>query len=170
MLMKVLPVDGSILQGESNRLCSDKTRGLVNNHGVKDMVSPVYILSMGSLEVSLNRREELEHRHIKVVLISVRMFPARTAGRGDPDETGCSRPNRWTLAPLVRGCYEWGCRSTVAENLKKEEKDAAPQKMKQKFFSNLRNTLRLFAPCFTRLAKHSTHNTTQKNPRQEKQT
>ena len=34
----------------------------------------VYIPSMGSLKVSLNQPEELEHRHIEVMLISVRIF------------------------------------------------------------------------------------------------
>ena len=58
MLMHVLPVGESILQGESNRLCSEKTRRRVDNDSVKDMVSPLYIPSMGSLEVGLNPREE----------------------------------------------------------------------------------------------------------------
>ena len=73
MSMHVLPVGGSILQGNLNRLRSHKGRGHVHNHSVADLVSTVYIPSMGSLEVGVNRREELGHRHIQVMLISVRI-------------------------------------------------------------------------------------------------
>ena len=52
--MHVLPVGESILQGESNRLCSHKTRARVDDYSVEDMVSPVRILLKDSLEVSLN--------------------------------------------------------------------------------------------------------------------
>ena len=71
MLMQVLPVRKSIQQGELNRLCGHKTPGRVDNNSVEDTVSPVYIPSMGSFEVDLNRREELEHGHIEVMLMSV---------------------------------------------------------------------------------------------------
>ena len=74
MLMHELPVGESALQGESKRLCSHKARGRVDNESVEDIFSPVYIPSMGSLEVGLNRREELEHRHIEVVSINVRIW------------------------------------------------------------------------------------------------
>ena len=74
MLMHVLPVGESILQGESNCLCSHKAGGRVDNHIVEDMVSPVYILLMGSLEVCLDQPEELEYWHIEVMVISVRIF------------------------------------------------------------------------------------------------
>ena len=75
MLMDVLPFCESILQGVSNCVCSRKTRGLVDKYSVEHMVWPVYIPSMGSVEVGLNQREELEHRHIEVMFISVLFFP-----------------------------------------------------------------------------------------------
>ena len=34
----------------------------------------MYIASMGSLEVGLNRRKQVEHRHIEVALINVRIW------------------------------------------------------------------------------------------------
>ena len=74
MLMHALPFGESIPQCKSNGLCIHKTGGRVDNDSVEDMVSPVYIPSMGSLEVSLNRREALDHRHIEVMVISVRIF------------------------------------------------------------------------------------------------
>ena len=67
VLMHILPVGKSILQGESNRLCSHKARGRVDNDSVGDLVAPMYILSMGSLGVGLNRCDVLEHRHIEVM-------------------------------------------------------------------------------------------------------
>ena len=72
--MDVVPVGESILQGEFNRLCSHRARGRVNNDSLERMISPVYVPSRRSLEVDLNRREELEHRHIKVMLIDVRIL------------------------------------------------------------------------------------------------
>ena len=74
MLTHVMPVGESILQGESNRLCSHKARGRVHNDSVRNLVSSVYILSIHSLEVGLNRPEELEHRHIEVMLINVQVW------------------------------------------------------------------------------------------------
>ena len=74
MLMHVPLVGESTRQDESNRLCSHKARSLVDNDSVEGIISPMYILSMGSLEVGLNQREELEHRHIEVVFINVRIW------------------------------------------------------------------------------------------------
>ena len=54
MLMHVLPVGESALQGELNQLCSHKTRARVEDDSGEDMVSPVYIPSMGGVEVGLN--------------------------------------------------------------------------------------------------------------------
>ena len=73
MLKHILPVGESNLQGDSNSLRSHEAGGCVDNDGVEDLVSTVYILSMGSLEVGLNWREVLEHRHVEVMLISVRI-------------------------------------------------------------------------------------------------
>ena len=75
MVMHVLPVGETILQGESNRLRSHKARGCAYHESVEDLVSTEYIPSMGSLEVGLRRREELEHRHMEGMFISVRICP-----------------------------------------------------------------------------------------------
>ena len=64
--MHLLPVSESILQG--------KARGGIDNDIVECIISPVYIRSMGSLEVGLNWREDLEQPHIEVVLISIRIW------------------------------------------------------------------------------------------------
>ena len=55
ILMHVLPVGKSILQGESNRLCNHKARDCVDNGSVEDMVSPMYIPSTGSRSSSAKR-------------------------------------------------------------------------------------------------------------------
>ena len=73
MLMRVLPVGESTLHGESNRLCSHKPGGRVDDD-IEGKISPVYIPWMGSLEVGLSPREELEHRHIEVMLMNVRIW------------------------------------------------------------------------------------------------
>ena len=72
--MHVLPVGGTNLQGESHCLCSHKAPGCVDNDSVEGMISPVYIPSLGSLDVGLNWREELEHRNIEVPLLNLRIF------------------------------------------------------------------------------------------------
>ena len=72
--MHVLVVGESTLQDQSNRLCSPKARRRVDNDSVEDTLSPVYILLMRSLEVSLNRREEFEHQHVEVVSINIRIW------------------------------------------------------------------------------------------------
>ena len=71
--MQVLSVGESTLQGKLNSLCSHKTPGRVDNDSVGDMVSPVYILSIGSFEVGPNRREELQDGHFAVMSIHVRI-------------------------------------------------------------------------------------------------
>ena len=70
-LMHVLPVGESTLQGKLNRLCRHKAPGCVDNDSVEGMISAVYILSKGRLEVCLRRRKQLEHGHIEVMLINV---------------------------------------------------------------------------------------------------
>ena len=73
VLMHILPVGESILQGELNCLCSHKAEGLVDNDSAENLVSTVDITLMGSLEVRLNQREALEHRNIEVMLRSGRI-------------------------------------------------------------------------------------------------
>ena len=74
MLMHVLLVGESTLQGQLKRLCSLKAPRRVDNDSVEDTLSPVYILLMSSLEVSLHRRGEFEHRHVQVVSINIRIW------------------------------------------------------------------------------------------------
>ena len=54
VLMHILSIGESMLQGKSNRLCSHKARGCVDNDSVENVVSAVGVTSMGSLVVSLN--------------------------------------------------------------------------------------------------------------------
>ena len=54
MLMHLLPVGESIMQGKSNRLCCHKAEGRVDHVSVEDMVAS-YIPSMGRFEVGLDR-------------------------------------------------------------------------------------------------------------------
>ena len=74
VLMQILSIGESTLQGESNCLCSQKTRRRVDKDSVKGRVLPVYIPSMSSLEVSLDRREELEHWSVVVLWINLQIF------------------------------------------------------------------------------------------------
>ena len=56
-----------------NRLFSHKAPGRVDNDSLENLVSAVDFAWMGSFEVILNQREVLEHRHIAVMLIGVRI-------------------------------------------------------------------------------------------------
>ena len=100
--MHVLPVDEHTLQGEWNRLCSHKARGCVDNDSVEDIFSPVYIPSMGNFKVGLNWREELERRHIKVVLINVLIWQQDlVVGRIRVKQVTCGQGARFELFSFV---------------------------------------------------------------------
>ena len=71
VLMHILTISESVLQSESNRLCSHKTRSRVDNDRLEKLVTAVDIASMGSLEVIVDRHEVLEHLYIEVMLVDV---------------------------------------------------------------------------------------------------
>ena len=73
MLMYILAISESTLQSKSNCFCSHKARSPVDNDRLEDLVSAADLASMGSLEVIMDRREVLEERDIKVVLVDVRL-------------------------------------------------------------------------------------------------
>ena len=69
--MYILTISEGALQSESNRFCSHKAQSRVNNDRFKDLVSAAGLASMCSLVIILDRREVLEERDVKVVLIGV---------------------------------------------------------------------------------------------------
>ena len=73
VLMYILTISKRNLQSKSNRFCSHKARGRVDNDRFEDLVSPADLASMGSLEVIVDRREVLEERGVEVVLIDVQL-------------------------------------------------------------------------------------------------
>ena len=72
--MHVLPIRERSRQGESNRVCSYKAQGHVNNDSVKNKFWTAYFASISGFEVGLDRCEELEHLHVVVVSIHVELF------------------------------------------------------------------------------------------------
>ena len=77
VLMYILTISERTLHSESNRFCSHKARSRVDNDRFEDLVSAADLASMGSLDVIMNRREVLEERIVKVVLINVRLCPEK---------------------------------------------------------------------------------------------
>ena len=71
ILMHVLPIGESTVQGKSNSLCSYKARWRSNNDSIKGNIWAEYIASMCYFEVKIDWREELQHRHMVVVSIHV---------------------------------------------------------------------------------------------------
>ena len=71
--MHILSIRESVLQGESNRLCSHKARGRVDNDCLENLILAVDVASMGSFGVLVKQREVLEHRHVEVMFIGVRI-------------------------------------------------------------------------------------------------
>ena len=71
--MHILAISEGTLQSESKRFCSHKAQSRVHNDRFKDLVSAADLASMGSLEVIVDRREVLEERDVKVVLVDVRL-------------------------------------------------------------------------------------------------
>ena len=71
--MHILSIGESVLQSELNYLCSPRARGGVNNECLENLVPAVDLAWMGSFEVIVNRREVLEHRHVEVMSIGVRI-------------------------------------------------------------------------------------------------
>ena len=72
-LMHILAIGESALQSESNRFSSHKARSRVDKDRLEDLVTAADLAWMGSFEVIMNRPEPLEHRHIEVVLVDVRI-------------------------------------------------------------------------------------------------
>ena len=72
VLMYILTISEGTLQSESNRFCTHKARSCVNNDRFEDLVLAADLASMGSLEIIIDRREVLEERDVKVVLIGLR--------------------------------------------------------------------------------------------------
>ena len=50
----------------------------MDDDSVEEIFSLVYILSMSSLEVSLNWQEKFEHRHVEVVSVNARIWRQAT--------------------------------------------------------------------------------------------
>ena len=73
VLMYILTISEGTLQSESNRFCCHKARSRVNNDRFEDCVSAADLVSMGSLEITMDRREVLEERDVEVVLIGIRL-------------------------------------------------------------------------------------------------
>ena len=73
VLMQILAISKSALQSESNRFCSHKARGRVDNDGLEDLVTVADLASTGSFEVVMDRREVLEERDVEVMPIDVRI-------------------------------------------------------------------------------------------------
>ena len=71
VLMHILSICESVLQGEWNRLGSHKARGCVDNDCLENSVPALDVLSVGSFEAVLNWREVLEHWHAKVMSMGV---------------------------------------------------------------------------------------------------
>ena len=71
VLMHILSIGESALQGESNRLCSHKARGRIDNDCFGKLVSTVDFASMGRFEVVCNRREVLERQHVEMMWMGV---------------------------------------------------------------------------------------------------
>ena len=94
--MHILSIGESVLQGESNRLCSHKARGHVNNDCPENLVPAVDVASMGSSEVVLNRRKVLEHRHAEVM--SIEESPA---DRIRMKRVTCERTAGFKLLPFI---------------------------------------------------------------------
>ena len=73
VLLHILTISESGLQSKSIRLCSHKAQSRVDIDSLRNLVTAVEIVSMGSLEVMMDRREVLEHRYIEVMLVEVRI-------------------------------------------------------------------------------------------------
>ena len=73
VLMYILTIGEGTLQSESNRFCCHKARSRVNNDCFEDLISAADLASMGSLESIMDRREVLEERDVKLVLIGARL-------------------------------------------------------------------------------------------------
>ena len=73
VLLHILTIGESVLQSESNCLCSHKAGSHIDKDCLEILVTAVDIASMGSLEVIVDRREVLEHQYIEVTLLEVRI-------------------------------------------------------------------------------------------------
>ena len=71
VLMHILAIGESALQSKSNRFCSHKVRGRVDNDRLEDLVSAADLASIGSFEVVIDWGEVLEALDVEVVPIDV---------------------------------------------------------------------------------------------------
>ena len=102
VLMYILISSERTLQSESNRFCSQKARSRVNNDRFEDLVSAADLASMGSLEVTMDRREVLEERNLGVMLIDVRLCRQNPVINGvRVEHVTCRRAGRLDLLPFI---------------------------------------------------------------------
>ena len=101
VLMYILTISEGILQSESNHFCCPKAPSRVNNVRSEDLVSAADLASMGSLEIIMDRREVLEERDVKVVLIGVRLCWQKPVVDRGPGGRGHSQARRWAPSPPV---------------------------------------------------------------------
>ena len=71
VLMHILATGESALQSKSNCFCSQKARSRVDNDRLEDLVSAADLVSMGSFEAVMDRREVLEEWDVEVMPIDV---------------------------------------------------------------------------------------------------
>ena len=74
IVMHMLRIRDSTLQGKSNGLCIHWARCRVDNDSVNNNISTAYVASICFFEVKLDRREEFENRQVVVVSIHVGIF------------------------------------------------------------------------------------------------
>ena len=90
--MHRLFIGESVLHSESNRLCSHKARGCVDNDCLENLVPAVDVASMGSFEVIVDRREVLEHQHVEGMSVDVRIRrPEPVVDRFRMERVACGR-------------------------------------------------------------------------------
>ena len=101
-LMHILTIGKSVLQSESNRLCSHKARSRVDNDCLENLVTALDIVLMGSLEVIVDRREVLEHRYVKVMSVDVRIGrPKPVVDRIQMEQVARGRTGGCKLLPFI---------------------------------------------------------------------
>ena len=113
--MHILAINESALQSESNRFCSHKVRGRVDNHRLEDLVTAADLALMGSFEVIMDQREVLEHQYIEVMLVDILIRQQEPV----VDRVRRERVTRGRTAGLERFPF-------IAENIPSERDLSAP--------------------------------------------
>ena len=102
VLMHILSIGESVLQGESYRLCSHEARGRVDNDCLENLVMAVDVALIGTFEVVLNWREVLEHRHVEAMSIGVRIRRQEAlVDRIRMERVACGRTAGLELLPFI---------------------------------------------------------------------